>query len=294
MKMFVSYRRKANVQRAMNLTAVLRANFGEENVFLDTGDIEIGNSFPDVLKSKIDEAHTLIALISPEWLSSLDDSYRRRINSPQDWVHIEIATSLKRGINIVPVYVGDAQKLVLEQLPESLRPLGTLQGYELRDDHHWNDDVIALVSRLKGREIPASEIRWPRNIPKYVPDTVSISKIQAVMASLPEWELREFEVEDGQFKGQRGNELKRTFQFHRLTDAIDFMTETKDFIHSFQHHPRWENVFRDVCVRLSRWDAGFKITDRDFVLAKYLNRAFDRYRKAISDRKSDNAAPMRK
>ncbi len=40
------------------------------------------------------------------------------------------------------------------------------------------------------------------------------------------------------------------------------------------HHPRWENVWRTLNVYLTTWDIGQRISDRDIVLALYLDRAF--------------------
>jgi pterin-4a-carbinolamine dehydratase len=167
-----------------------------------------------------------------------------------------------------------------EQLPGSLTPLAALQCVELRDNHHWNDDVAALIGRINGRTVQANEVRWPKP-PKYTPDPVGAVKVQELIASLPGWQLHEFEIEDGPFKGQRGIEIKRVFAFKRFLGAIDFMYEAREAIDAMQHHPRWENIFRDVVVRLSSWDLGHKITDRDYVVAKYLNRIYPKYEENI-------------
>jgi hypothetical protein len=152
MKIFVSYRREDNAQRAMNMAAILRVNFGKGNVFLDVEDIEIGSldGFPEIILKELKQSQLVLALISPEWLSALDVDYRRRIDSDKDWVQIELRTALKFGLPVIPVYVGGAEPLKESQLPEPLRKLATLQYYELRDNnHHWKDDVAALISHIK-------------------------------------------------------------------------------------------------------------------------------------------------
>ena len=83
MRIFLSYRRKANVQRAMNLASILRENFGKDNIFLDTDDIETGD-FSTAIDGELRRAQLVLALISPEWLSALDVDYRRRIDSDKD------------------------------------------------------------------------------------------------------------------------------------------------------------------------------------------------------------------
>jgi hypothetical protein len=106
MKIFMSYRRKANVQRVMNIASIIRENLGKGSVFLDTSDIEAGSSFSEELLTELSQTDLVLAIISPEWLSSLDENYRRRIDSEQDWVHIELCTAFKTKRTIIPVYVG--------------------------------------------------------------------------------------------------------------------------------------------------------------------------------------------
>jgi TIR domain len=106
MKIFISYRRKANVQRVMNLDSIIRENLGKESVFLDTSDIEAGSSFPEEIFAELKQSGLVLSVISPEWLSSVDEDYRRRIDSERDWVHIELCTALRDKRTVIPVYVG--------------------------------------------------------------------------------------------------------------------------------------------------------------------------------------------
>ena len=50
-------------------------------------------------------------------------------------------------------------------------------------------------------------MRWP-TVPDYCPDPVGPLKLQDLMKSLPEWRIYEYEVEDGDFKGTRGAEIR--------------------------------------------------------------------------------------
>jgi pterin-4a-carbinolamine dehydratase len=277
MKIFLSYRRKANVQRAMNLASILQENFGRDNVFLDTNDIESGAEFPKTILGKLEQSQLVLALISPEWLSAVDADYRRRIDSDKDWVHIELRTALERNLRVIPVYVGGTGPLKAEQFPEPLRKLASLQYRELRDDHQWKGDIAALIGGIGGNKVEEGEVRWPKGAPRYLPDPVGPLKLQDLMKELPDWELREFEVDGGPYKGSRGAEIKRVFQFKRFAEAIDFMSEAKDGFAALRHHPRWENIFRDVIVRLTGWDIGHKISDRDYIAAKYLDGLYQRY-----------------
>jgi hypothetical protein len=48
----------------------------------------------------------LIAVIGKRWLIFPDEEGGRRLDNPEDFVRIEIATALKRNIRVIPVLVG--------------------------------------------------------------------------------------------------------------------------------------------------------------------------------------------
>lgn len=60
MRIFLSYRRNANVQRAMNLALILRENLRDDNVFLDTDDIETGMDFPEILHGELEQSQLVL------------------------------------------------------------------------------------------------------------------------------------------------------------------------------------------------------------------------------------------
>lgn len=72
-------------------------------------------------------------------------------------------------------------------------------------------------------------------------------------------------------------ELVRTFYFHNSSDAIDFMARTPPSINDMDHHPRWENVYRTLIVRVTTWDIKHQLSYRDAVLARYLEKTYNEY-----------------
>lgn len=75
--------------------------------------------------------------------------------------------------------------------------------------------------------------------------------------------------------GRTRTELTRAFRFSTFLDAMAFMQAAAPFIDQFDHHPRWENVYRTVTVWLTTWDQGHTISSRDIVLAEHLDTVFD-------------------
>lgn len=64
------------------------------------------------------------------------------------------------------------------------------------------------------------------------------------------------------------DKLCKTFIFQDFTAAFAFMTHVALIAEKMDHHPDWMNVYNRVDIRLNTHDAGDKITNKDFELAK--------------------------
>jgi len=106
-KIFISYRRDDSASLALGICQFLERQFGRNNVFIDV-DMQAGAKFPDLLERRLGECKILLALIGPRWLDARDDAGNRRLDDPNDWVRLEIARALKRGITVIPVRVEGA------------------------------------------------------------------------------------------------------------------------------------------------------------------------------------------
>src|SRR5581483_10408214 len=89
----------------------------------------------------------LLAVIGKNWLDAADESGRRRLEDPTDFVRLETASALRRDIPVVPVLVHGARMPRAEQLPEDLTELAYRNGVEL-SHARWDSDVQVLVKAL--------------------------------------------------------------------------------------------------------------------------------------------------
>ncbi len=105
---FISYRRDDSAGHAGRLHDRLIENFGRENIFIDVDTIGIGVDFSEAIRDAIRATDGLIAIIGREWLSATDSSGGRRLDNPQDFVRLEIATALELGVRVIPVLVQGA------------------------------------------------------------------------------------------------------------------------------------------------------------------------------------------
>ena len=69
--------------------------------------------------------------------------------------------------------------------------------------------------------------------------------------------------------------LHRPFKFRDFAEAFAFMSEIAIRAEKMDHHPEWANVYNRVDVDLVTHDAG-GLTELDFELATFMNRAADR------------------
>ena len=123
-KIFVSYRRDDTAPFAISIAQYLENRFGKDRVFLDVDRLRAGEDFPSVLKRKLADCAVVLAIIGPNWLDAMEQrDSSRRLDNPEDWVRLEIAQAIARGVPVVPVLVAGASMPSRASLPSELQPL---------------------------------------------------------------------------------------------------------------------------------------------------------------------------
>lgn len=148
MKIFISYRREDTSYIAGRLHDRLEAHFGPGQIFRDVETLEPGVDFGDRIDQAMRTCDALVAVIGDGWVGREAPPGHRRIDSPDDWVRLEIAGALDRDILVVPVLVEDARMPSAEQLPGSIRKLARRNAMELTD-LRWDDEVRRLIDVLE-------------------------------------------------------------------------------------------------------------------------------------------------
>ena len=67
--------------------------------------------------------------------------------------------------------------------------------------------------------------------------------------------------------------LEREYRFADFRAALAFMVRAGFEAEAVNHHPEWTNVYNRVSVRLTTHDAGGRVTDKDFELARRFDAA---------------------
>lgn len=156
---FISYRREDSAPYAGRLYDRLSNRFGAEQVFMDVDDIPPGADFAAHIDAKIGSCDAMVVVIGKDWLTARNAEGLLRLSDPNDFVGLEVALALQRGVLVVPVLVGGAQIPKPEELRADLKPLAGRNALTLNDQEFQRDADI-LVQTLE--KIPGLRKRGAR------------------------------------------------------------------------------------------------------------------------------------
>ena len=274
MKLFINYRRLDTNPESHCISDRLGEIFGSDQVFIDDGSIRSGDDWPSTIESALEEAGVMLVVIGPKWLFVQNQHGVRRLDCPGDWVRREIENGLAQSKTIIPVLLGGVGMPSLDALPESIKLLSRAQAHSLRQDH-WNNGFTALADRLAGlgmekiSEVSSSPdlMSYPGCQGQHI--VTSDDDINRLLSERPGW---------AHLKRDGKQSLQRNFRFKSFDDAVHFMGAASRPISKYDHHPEWRNVDKIVEVKLSTFDAGFRVTSADFDLADLLTEVYTSYR----------------
>ncbi len=153
-RVFLSYRR-ADTRHAAGRAADRLADRYE--LFMDIDTIPPGVDFTAYLQRAVGGCDVLLAFIGEQWAQAVDETGRRRLDDPDDWVAAELATALERDVPVIPVLVDDTRLPDAAELPERLRPLLRRQAAPLRFAS-FSADLAHLVAAIDHVTAPAAAV----------------------------------------------------------------------------------------------------------------------------------------
>jgi hypothetical protein len=151
---FISYRRDDTEGEAGRLFDDLIRAFGDNSVFMDVAGINPGMDFRKAIDDNVSSCGVLLAMIGPTWTTIANHDGTRRLDDPNDFVRLEIASALARSIAVIPVLVHDAKMPHPDDLPDNLKDLAFRNSVEITHAR-WNSDVQLLIGAL-GQYVSAS------------------------------------------------------------------------------------------------------------------------------------------
>lgn len=108
------------------------------------------------------------------------------------------------------------------------------------------------------------------------PDELDKGKLKRILEEeLEAWKVVESPLPENPFILRE--ELYKEYRFEDFDKVIQFMTEVAIGCNIFPHHPRWENTWTTLRVWLTTWDIKHIITYKDVMLARYMERVYEKY-----------------
>jgi hypothetical protein len=154
-KVFISYRRDDAAGFAHAIYDRLLEHLPAGRVFKDVASIGAGDDFARRIESALDGSAVVLVLIGRRWTGHLGTCVSR-LDDSRDWVRVEVAGALARGMAVIPVLLDGATMPAEAELPRDLRPLARLNAVEVRTTR-----LEADLRNLQAATMRALGMHWP-------------------------------------------------------------------------------------------------------------------------------------
>ena len=104
-QIFISYRRDEAPYPPGRPYDHFLTHFPKNQIFLDVGSLDLGVGFVEAIETRVGSRDVLRAGIGNSCLIASDEEEKQRLDKPDDFVRLEIATTLKRNIQVIGVMV---------------------------------------------------------------------------------------------------------------------------------------------------------------------------------------------
>jgi hypothetical protein len=186
---FISYRRDDSEGEAGRLYDDLVRAYGNNAVFMDVAGIAPGLDFRKAIDDNVAACGVFLVVIGPQWATITGPDGKRRLDDINDFVRLEVASSLARNIAVIPVLVHEARMPHPDQLPEDIKDFAYRNSVEI-SHARWNSDVQLLIDALKQyvTTTPATENQPVHAaVPVQLPPPVSNEPAPAAPVSRMPW-----------------------------------------------------------------------------------------------------------
>jgi hypothetical protein len=147
-KVFISYRREDSQDVAGRIYDRLRKHLPDHDLFKDVDSIPAGVDFRTALRGAVEQCDVMLIVIGPQWLTATDGQDLRRLDSPQDYVRLEVEAALARDITVIPVLVSHARMPGEQDLPVAIGDLAFRNARSVRPDPDFHLDMDRLVRAI--------------------------------------------------------------------------------------------------------------------------------------------------
>jgi len=144
---FVSYRRSDTESIAGRIYERLVGVVGRKHVFKDVDSLIGGKEFVPGITAWIARSDVVLVVIGQDWNPRRGDT--RRMDSPEDFVRLEIETARSLGVPVLPVLVSGAGVPEPEELPSDIRWLAGVNALPVREDPDFRNDMRRVLRAIR-------------------------------------------------------------------------------------------------------------------------------------------------
>jgi hypothetical protein len=154
-RVFINYRREDSPGSAGRHYDHLAEEIPAEHLFMDVDAIAPGVDFVSEIERAVKSCDVLLVIIGRSWLTAADRQGKRRLDDPDDFVRLEIATALKHGVRMIPVLVDGATMPAAADLPRDIQTLVRRNAVEIShqrfatDTRHLAHALVASEPQAK-------------------------------------------------------------------------------------------------------------------------------------------------
>ncbi len=139
---FINYRREDSSGYSLAIYNELVKWYDREMIFKDFNTIEPGEDFSESIENALNSCTILLVLVANNWMDILKK--REELRGEPDFVRMEIATALSKGVYTIPIVLNRANILIEDELPDDLKKIAKRQCLDL-DPTRFETDILKLV-----------------------------------------------------------------------------------------------------------------------------------------------------
>jgi len=93
---------------------------------------------------------------------------------------------------------------------------------------------------------------------------LSLNEVNNKLKNLPGWEFSD-------------NKISKEFKLGKFMDCLTFIMRLAPFCEAIDHHPDIHIFYSKILFELQRFSIGGKVTERDFKVAKEIERIYEKH-----------------
>jgi len=145
---FINYRREDSSGYSLAIYNELIKWYDRDMIFKDFNTIEPGEDFSESIENALNSCTILLVLVANNWMDILKKRQEKR--GEPDFVRMEIATALLKGVYTIPIVLNRANILIEDELPDDLKKIAKRQCLDL-DPTRFETDILKLVKVIDKR-----------------------------------------------------------------------------------------------------------------------------------------------